>query len=152
MSRFELDGTFTQDQIPDIRRFVERLHRWIPDRDLHSRIAMATHELFENAVKFASDKLVQLSIDVERGGTIFIRITTKNRARPSDLKELAEMRARLHEASDMMTFYIEMMRRSPMNKAGGLGLGRVAAEAEMKLDLLLELDVVTINAELEVAA
>lgn len=149
--RFELDGAMTREQIPDVRKFVERMHRKLlrDDGDLISRISMATHELFENAVKFSTDGVATLSVDVSRDeAPLRVCITTVNRAGAQNLADLARMREALEQATDMMTFYVELMRNSDPAVRGGLGLGRVAAEAEMKLELDLNADVVTVRAEL----
>jgi hypothetical protein len=148
--RFELDGEITRDQIPDVRKFVERMHRkLLGNGELVSRIAMAAHELFENAVKFSTDGSAKLSVDISRDSSpLRICITTENRASDEDLEELREMRKAIYEADDMMLYYINLMKKSDPRVRGGLGLGRVAAEAEMKLHVELENDLVVIRAEL----
>jgi anti-sigma regulatory factor (Ser/Thr protein kinase) len=147
-NRFELDGAFSVEQVPDVRRFIERVHRNTWDGDLSARVAMASHELFENAVKFSADGNACLRIEHEDGPRRKIKITTRNRANPDHREHVAKMSSELREAIDMMAYYLELMRRSPASKRGGLGLGRVAAEAEMTLDIHLEDDVVVICAEL----
>lgn len=104
---------------------------------------MATHELLENAVKFSADGAASLRLEI--GGST-VTITTRNRARPVDLQELGKIARDLADALDPMLYYLDQMRRSP-DRIGGLGLGRVAAEAEMKLELLLDGDMVQIKAE-----
>ena len=80
-----------------------------------------------------------------------VTITTRNRARPTDLDELRELAHQLASTIDPMLFYLEQMRRSP-TRVGGLGLGRVAAEGEMKLELVLDGDMVQIKAEATLGA
>jgi len=140
---FELNGNLTVDDVPEVRRFVEKLHRRNSSAEDISRVAMATHELLENAVKFSTDGTASLRIEV---GASQVTITTRNRARPNDLEELSELARDLTSALDPMLFYLEQMRRSP-KRSGGLGLGRVAAEAEMKIELILDGDIVQIRAE-----
>ena len=153
MNRFALDGTTTQDQIADIRRFVERFYAGWQDRELVSRVAMATHELFENAVKFSSDGITSLAVDVLRDEVPHhIRITTKNRAHRANVASLNELSDALGRATDMMTFYVNLMRRSDRAARGGLGIGRVAAEADMRLEMNIDDDLVTVRAELEECA
>lgn len=149
--RFELDGIMTRDQIPEIRKFVEQMHRKLlgNNTDLVARIAMATHELFENAVKFSVDGNARLCIDISRDAEpVCIRITTVNRATDKNLQDLRKLASALAQAEDVMLFYVELMRSSDPDVQGGLGLGRVAAEAEMKLKLDVEADRVMISAEL----
>lgn len=148
---FELAGEFTLDQVPEVRRFTERMLRWIPDRDVSARLAMATHELFENAVKFADDGVASLRVEVARLPSIRARITTRNRARASDLDTLHQLSARLRDATDPMTFYIQLMKDAP-DARGGLGIGRVAAEGDMKVAMTLVDEHVVIDAELEASA
>jgi len=145
---FELTGNLTVADVPDVRRFVEKFHGRTSNADDVSRVAMATHELLENAVKFSTDGSASLRIDV--GGSQ-VTITTRNRARPTDLDELRELAHQLASTIDPMLFYLEQMRRSP-TRVGGLGLGRVAAEGEMKLELVLDGDMVQIKAEATLGA
>lgn len=140
--RFELDGPMRVDEVADVRRFVERMNRRLRNADDAARVAMATHELLENAVKFSSDGAASVAIEV---GTTHVAITTRNRAREENRAELREIARELSEANDPMVFYLKQM--SVRDRVGGLGLGRVAAEAEMKLELVLDGDVVEVRAE-----
>jgi hypothetical protein len=140
---FEVAGSLLVEDVPDVRRFVERLHRRMSDPEDVSRVAMATHELLENAVKFSTDGATCLRVEI--GGSQ-VSITTRNRARPDDLDELRQIAIELRSALDPMLYYLDKMRRSK-SRTGGLGLGRVAAEGEMKLELVLDGDVVQIRAE-----
>jgi hypothetical protein len=142
---FELAGSIELQDVPDVRRFVEKLHRRIVhDGDDVSRVIMAAHELLENAVKFSADGSATLHIEVTPGAHE-VCITTRNRARPSDVEDLRRIAAELGAATDPMSFYLSQMHRSPETR-GGLGLGRVAAEGEMAVQVKLDGDVVEINA------
>jgi hypothetical protein len=145
---FQLSGNLTVADVPDVRRFVEKMHSRVSNAEDVSRVAMATHELLENAVKFSTDGAASLRIDV--GGSQ-VTITTRNRARSTDLDELRQLASELSTAVDPMLFYLEQMRRSP-DRVGGLGLGRVAAEGEMRLELVLDGDIVQIKAEATLGA
>lgn len=145
--RFELEGTFTSDHIVDVRRFTERLLAWVPDADLRSRMAIATHELFENAIKFSDDGTTALLIEMERLPKLQIRIITRNRAKDSDLTALHRLDENLRAATDAMALYVALMKTAP-DARGGLGIGRVAAEAEMKVSMTFEGNVVQISAEM----
>lgn len=145
--RFELEGTFTSDHIADVRRFTERLLAWVPDRDLRSRMAIATHELFENAIKFSDDGQTALLVEMVRLPRLQVRIVTRNRAKDSDLTALHRLDADLREATDTMALYVTLMKTAP-DARGGLGIGRVAAEAEMKVSMSFEGNVVQISAEM----
>lgn len=145
--RFALEGMFSTDQITDVRRFAERLLAWIPDEDTRSRMAVATHELFENAIKFSDDGVAALEIEMQRTPRLHVRIITRNRAKDADLTSLHRLDASLREATDAMDLYVSLMKKSP-DARGGLGIGRVAAESEMKVSMSFEGNVVQISAEM----
>lgn len=143
-TKFELVGAIELDDVPDVRRFVEKVHRRIVhDRDDVSRVIMAAHELLENAVKFSSDGSATLHIEITAGSQVCI--TTRNRANAADLEDLRRIADELESADDAMAFYLSQMQRKPTTR-GGLGLGRVAAEGEMDVQVKLDGDVVEINA------
>jgi hypothetical protein len=140
---FELNGNLTVEDVPDVRRFVERLHRRISSDDDVGRVAMATHELLENAVKFSADGETSLRVELDPSQ---VAITTRNRAKPEHLDELQQIARELSESIDPMLFYLELMRRTRA-RPGGLGLGRVAAEGGMTIELALDGEIVQIRAQ-----
>ena len=140
---FEIAGTLAVSDVPDVRRFIERLHRRVVENvDDMSRVLMAAHELLENAIKFSSDNTATLQIAVSSGTDV--RITTRNRARAKDLEDLGRIAQELGSCDPMM-FYLGRMYSAPMAQ-GGLGLGRVAAEGEMQMSLEVQGDTVEVNA------
>jgi hypothetical protein len=145
-NRFELDGPMNVNDVAHVRRLVERLgRRQLTTEDGVSRLAMATHELLENAVKFSIDGAASLTVEVKPNAEV--SITTRNRASEADLADLSRLAEDLHNAPDPMKFYLELMRRSPSQIRGGLGIGRVAAEAEMRIELDVQGDIVQVRAE-----
>ena len=139
---FELACAMKLDDVRDVRHLVEKLHkRFLLDREDVSRLAMAAHELLENAVKFSADGSATLRIEV--GDEICV--TTRNRARTPDVADLVAIAAELDAAPDPMLFYLGLMKRSPSSR-GGLGLGRIAAEGEMKIGFEVDGDVVQVRA------
>lgn len=138
--RFEIDGTLTTKDVPVVRRFVEDLHRkFSADASL---LAMATHELLENAVKFSVDGSAFLRLEIV---ATTATVTTRNRASQSNVEALDKIARALSEADDPMQYYLEQMQH--YDRIGGLGLGRVAAEAEMKIEIsVLEDNLVEIKA------
>jgi anti-sigma regulatory factor (Ser/Thr protein kinase) len=141
---FEIDCTIALEDVSEIRRLVERIHLRLGSTQTDAaRIAMATHELLENAIKFSIDGTARLRIDVT--DTAEVRIQTRNRATADHREDLATLAAKLAAADDPMTFYVGLMARAP-NARGGLGLGRVAAEGDMSIGFVFHDDVVEVHA------
>ena len=143
-SSFEIVCAITLDDVPDVRHFVEKLHRRVVrGEDEIARLALATHELLENAVKFSADGSASLRIEIV--GESDLIITTRNRARTADLDDLLTIAAEIKAAADPMVYYVGLMKRAPTSR-GGLGLGRIVAEGEMQIGFELHGDVVEISA------
>jgi len=143
-SKFELKGSIELDDVPDVRKFVEKVHkRIVTDMDDVSRVIMAAHELLENAVKFSADGSASLHIEITANNQVCI--TTRNKASPDDLADLERISHEMTTASDPMSFYLSQMQRAPASR-GGIGLGRVAAEGEMEVRVKLDGDIVEVNA------
>jgi anti-sigma regulatory factor (Ser/Thr protein kinase) len=148
MSRnaFELMGRLTPHDVPDVRRLVENVHRRIVDNgDDVSRLALVTHELLENAVKYSADGTASLRIELFDGRDVVI--TTRNRARRDDVKELLSIAADIQAISEPQAVYLELMKRAP-NARGGLGLGRVVVDGAMKIVIDVDGDVLEVRARM----
>lgn len=142
-THFELDAALTVDDVPAVRRLIERLQRSaVADDGDRSRVAVAAHELLENAVKFSTDGSAWLRIEI---ADRLLTITTRNRASRAHVADLSQIASDLVAAPDSMAFYLGRMQRSPQT-AGGLGLGRVAAEGDMRIAFELDGDVVVVHA------
>lgn len=152
MSRvvFELDCTIAVEDVAEVRRLVERiqLRRGADETDA-ARIAMAAHELLENAIKFSIDGTARIRVEVSDSSEV--TILTRNRASAGDREELAVLAAELASAVDPMAFYVSLMGRAP-TKRGGLGLGRIAAEGDMAIGFVFHDDVVEVHASSALAA
>jgi anti-sigma regulatory factor (Ser/Thr protein kinase) len=63
-----------------VRRFVSDFYdRTLADPEATSRVALATHELLENAVKYSRDGRAKVRIEVSgRGEKVRVRIRTRN--------------------------------------------------------------------------
>jgi hypothetical protein len=127
--------------------FYEEL---LDDADAVSRLALATHELLENVIKYSSDGRSQFAIDVfENGGERIVRIRARNRTTPERARELAQLVEEIASTPDAFQMYQQFMRRSAARDDGGSGLGlaRIRAEAEMSLRCDVAGDEVTIVVE-----
>lgn len=121
----------------------------LDDPDATSRVALAAHELLENTVKYSSDGIshveIQLMTQAEQS---FVQITIRNRALPDQLAGLCRILDEIRASTDPLALYYEFIARSADQEEGsGLGLVRIRAEAEMELRYSIDVDQVTIVAE-----
>jgi hypothetical protein len=151
-----IELTFRPDLelVTDVRVFVEQLYqRILDDKELSGRLAIATHELLENAVKYAVDGETSLRIDIAPvAGTRAIAVQTRNRAEPRHVTTLRGYLDELRASDDPTAYYLNRMRRAVRGTGRSqLGLARVRCEAEMHLSCTVEGDTVTIQAQTTVS-
>ena len=132
-----------------VRRLVAAISEQVlTDPDLISRIGLATHELLENAVKYSVDGETTVYLEVagaEQPQVVTVR--TRNRGSADHASSLARNIDEISAARDPTAFFQTLMQRaSRSGKPGGLGLGRIAAEAEMRLSCVRDGDVVEVAA------
>lgn len=130
-----------------VRRFVSEFYsRVVDDADVAGRLALATHELLENAAKYTTGGETYLHVDLDRkSGAVTVR--TRNRTGPEQIAVLIQRFEVLDRATDPAALYNSMLRRSALQAQGsGLGLVRIRTEGEMSLDLVVTDDLVEINA------
>jgi hypothetical protein len=135
--------------VSTVRRFVSSFYvQVLSDAEATSKLALATHELLENAVRYSEDGHTSIRIGVRREGPrIAVHIRTKNRANASHVETLKQMLAEAAAAKDPDTHYQALMRRSAKRTDGsGLGLGRIRAETDMALAVAIEGDMVELQA------
>jgi hypothetical protein len=135
-----------------VRRFVSDFYdRTLADPDATSRVALATHELLENAVKYSRDGRAKVRIEVSgQGERVRVRIRTRNRANPEDAEHI---RRTIDEmmSMDANVYYLSLMRKNAHRTDGsGLGLARIHAEAEMAMSVACRNGTITVSAETEV--
>jgi hypothetical protein len=153
MTMFELNFRPNFELISIVRRFVSDFYdKMLGDKDAVSRVALATHELLENAVKYSSDGGTALSITVaheEAGSVISIRIS--NRSTRENIEAVSALFEEMKAFPDPFLHYQSAMERTAKRKEGsGLGLVRVRAEGEMTMSYTIDADCVCIVAQTSV--
>ena len=145
---FEMTFRPDSELIIVVRRFVGALYeRRITSRDVVAQIALTTHELLENAAKYATDGLVTFRLEVLGSpATPEVTIVTRNRAMEDDLARVETQLDEIARHRDVQAYYFDLMQREFSNDTGGLGLGRIAAEGDMWLAMAKFDDVLEIRA------
>jgi len=131
-----------------VRRFVaESCEKMVGDPVAVHRVALAVHELLENAAKYAVGEKTGLTVRFERHGAN-IRLT--NQTTPEHVARLRACIESIQSAAEPFLHYQDLMRRSfGVVEESGLGLARIRAEAELKLSLEIRGNMVTIVASSE---
>lgn len=135
--------------VATVRRFVGDLSsRVIIDREITSRVTVATHELLDNATRYSSDGCLLL-VELKRAGNeAGVVIVTENQVNEDHQRQLARLVEEMRASSDSSAYYRDLIRQVAQRKDGaGLGLGRVHAESELAVSSTFEGDVVRIRAE-----
>jgi len=149
MAYFEMSFSPSDELISLVRRFVGTFYlRVLSDPDLASRVALATHELLENAVRYSADGVALIRMEIRSlQSSPHVEIRTRNRAPKAHTGVLATRIDEMNSLGDPFKFYQLLMRRSAKDGIrGGLGLGRIAAEGEMAISCEILDDVVEVRA------
>ena len=151
---FELRFRPNVELVSVVRRFVSSFYeRIIADQDLTDRMAIATHELLENAVKYSSDGETVISIEVDQDQKPWqVHVRTNNRTTPEHRAAVENAFTEANNATDAFSFYQLLMHRASKRTEGsGLGLGRIRAEADMTVDYSINGEELTIDARTTLA-
>lgn len=134
--------------ISDVRRFVSVFYnRTLGEPDAAGRIALAAHELLENAAKYSSDGEACLRMEVTQAGPpCTMWIVVSNRASQDEIARLRQTFGMMAQHKDPLAYYQQLIRtsRGRMGRSE-LGLARIQAEAEIMLDLSIDGDLVSIQ-------
>jgi anti-sigma regulatory factor (Ser/Thr protein kinase) len=132
--------------VDDLRRFVESFcAASCPGADREEQLALAAHELVQNAIAYASAPGVELKLELDRE-TERVRVSVTNAARAEQAEVLRARIAEVGGDADPLAAYLAAMRRAP-DARGGLGLPRVRFEAALELRLETSGGRVTVHAE-----
>lgn len=131
--------------VSTVRRFTAEFYRRVlADQELASRLALATHEMLENAVAYATDGESSLRIEID-GDRLSVR--TWNRSTYESVAALRAIIDEMNSTPDADEFYQRMLVKTAKRTDGsGLGLARVRAEAEMGVTYEIDKDRVCIMA------
>jgi anti-sigma regulatory factor (Ser/Thr protein kinase) len=145
---FELNFRPNVQLVSVVRRFVTEFYqRFLADPDGTSRVALATHELLENAVKYSKDGETTIRIDVSQTTPKTVRIMLRNRAEPNNIAAIREILDGVASAPDAFGYYQKLLVAKAKSKEGsGLGLARICAEGEMTVTCQVTEDVAVIEA------
>jgi anti-sigma regulatory factor (Ser/Thr protein kinase) len=120
--------------VDDIRRFVESFcAAACPGSEREEQLALAAHELVQNAISYASQPGVDLRLSVDHEAKR-VRVSVSNVVTPEQAQELRERVAELVANPDPLAAYVSAMREAPHSR-GGLGLPRIRYEAALDLEL-----------------
>jgi anti-sigma regulatory factor (Ser/Thr protein kinase) len=135
-AHFELSFSPNVALVSTVRRFVSEFYvQLLLDSEATSQLAVATHELLDNAVQYSCDGNTSIRIGMTvQGSSVRIDICTKNRATPENIAAARRSLDELTKAEDAGAHFQKLMRETATRPDGsGLGLARVRTEADMEL-------------------
>jgi anti-sigma regulatory factor (Ser/Thr protein kinase) len=132
--------------VDELRRFVESFCACAcPGLQRDGQLALAAHELVQNAIPYAKGDDIDVVLEVDPGADR-IALAVTNRTTEEEYRHLAARLAQLNEAPDALAQYLRAMRESPTHVRGGIGLARVRFEAQLELSASREAGRVTVHA------
>jgi hypothetical protein len=131
--------------VDDIRHFVETFcASACPEADRQEQLALATHELIQNAIANAATPEIELRLEVDRA-TERVIVAVSNDARADQIEVLRDRLGRTQAHANPLDGYVAAMRENPESR-GGIGLARIRFEAALDLDIDVRGERVTVRA------
>jgi len=131
--------------VDDIRRLVETFCTEAADAEQGSQVALAAHELVQNAIANASSPSIELELALQpasRG----VRLAVSHDCSPEKVARLRSRLSRLYTYADALQGYLATMAAENPDAPGGLGLARVRYESHLDLALDERLGRLTLRA------
>lgn len=129
------------ERVSAIREFLEHYLATVPalgsDADLVSRLGVAAHELLENAAKYSEEQVATLRLGLAGGPPNSVAwVEVGNLGRQEHIDDLRmTVDELMDEASAVEMYQVDMICSALKGDASGLGLARIRAELEMRVDL-----------------
>ncbi|HEX9399163.1 MAG TPA: ATP-binding protein [Anaeromyxobacter sp.] len=119
--------------IDEIRRFVESFCACAAlGADREAQVALAVHELMQNAVPHARGQEVELDLEVDqKADRVWIRVV--NDCPEEAYAALRQKVDAMYAEPDSLAHYLRTMKEQPSSARGGLGLARVRFEAQLDI-------------------
>jgi anti-sigma regulatory factor (Ser/Thr protein kinase) len=131
--------------VDDIRHFVETFcASACPEASREEQLALATHELVQNAIANAATPDIELKLEVDRASDR-ISVSVSNHARADQIEVLRSRLDKTQSYANPLEGYVAAMRADPESR-GGIGLARIRFEAALDLALDVQGERVTIRA------
>jgi anti-sigma regulatory factor (Ser/Thr protein kinase) len=124
--------------IDELRRFTESFCACAcPGQDREAQVALAVHELMQNAIPHAGGEEVELVLEVSRERDV-VAIRVSNPCSDEAYAALVDKVEGMNREPDALAHYVRAMRESPTHSRGGLGLARVRFEAQLEISVRRE--------------
>jgi anti-sigma regulatory factor (Ser/Thr protein kinase) len=132
--------------IDELRRFVESFCACAcPGGEREAQLALAVHELMQNAVPNSHDEEVELTLEVEPDADR-VAVSVSNRCTDAEYHALVDKIDRMNNEPDALKHYLVAMKETPATTRGGLGMARVRFEAQLDLSVSRQAGRLTIHA------
>jgi anti-sigma regulatory factor (Ser/Thr protein kinase) len=132
----ELDVVADLTTVGEAQRIVEGITlRLCHNADLAWRVAMAAHELLDNARKYSSAEKATVRLELaSTDDEPTVTLSVRSRSADAQKEALSKVVSEIATARDAWEFYLAAMQRSlGAGERSGIGLARIRAEGQMRL-------------------